>query len=157
MGDSRRFDLFAKLISKNISKTSKVADVSGGQGYLQVALRENGFSNIITYDKRKNHVNKKDQRKYQYFDYRTEDKFDAIVAMHPDEGTDHALMYAIVNKVPAIICPCCIKPHAVPFWDKHNFTNWKKHLQKLAEKYGAEVIWTRLKMAGKNEVMIIRW
>jgi hypothetical protein len=156
MGDSRRFDLFAKLISKHISKSSIIADVAGGQGYLQLALKDLGYKDITTFDKRKHHVNKINQV-YKYFDYRTEKGFSAVVAMHPDEGTDHALMYAINNRVPAVICPCCVKPHATILHSSHNFTNWKRHLTSLAEKSNMEVIWTVLKpMTGKREVMIIK-
>jgi len=41
MGDSRRFDLFAKVIRNNfpVDRYSIVADVVVGKGYLQTAFR----------------------------------------------------------------------------------------------------------------------
>lgn len=155
MGDIRRFDLFANLISKHIPKSCNIADISGGKGYLQLALKEHGYKNITSFDKRYNRI-KNSNYKYGYFDYSKYHEFSGIVAMHPDEGTDHAVMYCIKNKCVGLICPCCVKPHATHLLLHHNFNNWKKHLTQLVEKAGMEAIWTKLKMTGKNEVLIIK-
>lgn len=156
MGDSRRFEEFSKIVEKHISKISSIVDVAGGKGYLQACLRERGFTKVTTVDKRKKNSLNKKGHKYSLFDYRTSEKFDAVVAMHPDEGTDHAIMYASLHKIPAVICPCCVKPSAATYWGNHKFDSWKKHLQNLAEKYGMTVQWTKMKINGKNEVMILK-
>ena len=50
MGDKKRFDLFAKAISKRFPSWMRVADIAGGKGYLQLALKEQGFKDVITFD-----------------------------------------------------------------------------------------------------------
>lgn len=160
MGDSKRFNLFADCIKRNLSKSLDLVDVAAGKGYLQIALRERGFNSIESWDKRskkQRRVNNKQNWRYQWFDYRSApDHYEAVVAMHPDEGTDHAILYAAKQRVPAIICPCCIKPSASAFWEKHNYNLWIKHLVRLANKANMEVQRTVLKMNGKNDVLIIR-
>ena len=52
MGDSRRFDLMAKLIEKHIPKGFTIGDIASGKGYLQAALRQRGYRNITSWDKR---------------------------------------------------------------------------------------------------------
>ena len=152
MGDSRRFQVFADFVSNKLNKDIKIADVAAGQGYLQLALKEKGFTNVISFDKRKKHVG--GNRRYQWFNYRTQEKLDAIIAMHPDEATDHAVMYSVIHKVPAFICPCCVKPDAVTYWDGHcDFLKWCKHLEKIAK--GREITWHKLKINGRNDLMWI--
>ena len=154
MGDSRRFDLFAGFVKGKLRSDVKVVDVAAGQGFLQLALKEKGFKNIVSFDKRKKHCG--GTRRYQWFDYRTPEKFDAVVAMHPDEGTDHAVMYAVTHNVPAFICPCCVKPDAVTYWQSScDFQAWCHHLEKLARDKGREVSWHQLKMQGRRDVMWI--
>jgi len=67
MGDSRRFDLFAKLATKYFPKSYRIADVAGGAGYLRLALREMGYNNVETWDKRFRHI--KGRQRYQYFNW----------------------------------------------------------------------------------------
>jgi hypothetical protein len=154
MGDNRRFDLFASFVANKMKKDVKIADVAAGQGYLQMALREKGFKEVVSFDKRHKHCG--GTRRYQWFDYRTPEKFGAVVAMHPDEGTDHAVMYAVTHNVPAFICPCCVKPDAVTYWQSScDFHAWCKHLEKLATSHKREVTWHQLKMQGRRDVMWI--
>lgn len=152
MGDDRRFQLMADFVSNKLRKDARVADVAAGKGYLQLALKEKGYKSVVSFDKRKKHV--KGDRRYKWFDYKTDEKFDAVVAMHPDEGTDHAVMYAVEKHVPAFICPCCVKPDAVTYWGSGcDYHAWCKHLEKLAK--GREVTWHTLKIQGKRDVMWI--
>lgn len=157
MGDQRRFDLFAKLAKKHFDREMKIVDVAGGKGYLQLAMREQGFSSITTWDVRSSCTRPKiyDYR-YQYFDYQTKEDYQGVIAMHPDEGTDHALLYAVTRKVPALISPCCIKPHAVTFWGKHKYDLWCQHLEKLVTDNNCYYKWTRLRMSGRNDALIIK-
>jgi len=32
-----------------------------------------------------------------------------VVAMHPDDAPDHAMLYASVRRMPAAICPSCVR------------------------------------------------
>lgn len=158
MGDSHRFDLFGKLIAENLDPEISIADVAGGKGYLQASLRQRGFKKIETWDKRLATARKVHRNGYRfgYFDYKTAPKYDAVVAMHPDEGTDHCIMYAGLHRVPAIICPCCVKPSAVQFWETRKYNAWLDHLIKLAEQQNLTIQQKRLSMNGRNDVLILR-
>lgn len=156
MGDSRRFDLFSKVIERHLNKEDHIVDIACGKGYLQAALRQLGFKRITSWDKRKRTAKNRMGYRYGYFDYRHKEKYDAVVAMHPDEGTDHAVLYAGNHQVPAIICPCCIKPHAVAYWGDYNFHSWVSHLKALAVDLGLTIQELMLPMSGKNLVLILR-
>jgi hypothetical protein len=157
MGDSRRFDEFAKVIARNIPKEFSIADVAGGKGYLQSALRQLGFRNITSWDKRPKNASNRTGYRWGFFNYKTDPEYQAVVAMHPDEGTDEALMFACTRKVPAIICPCCVKPSAITFWGSHSDSkSWMDHLTKVARQHGMDVIWTTIPITGKNHVMIVK-
>lgn len=155
MGDPRRFDTFARLISSVLLPDMRIADVAGGKGYLQAALRERGFSDVVTWDRRRSRCAARTMR-FDWFTHDTRERYDAVVAMHPDEGTDHALLYAIKHRIPAIICPCCVKPSALEYWDRYTFRPWCRHLESYALNHGCSIEWTRLGISGRNDVMIIR-
>lgn len=156
MGDARRFDTFAKLIAKNIPVTADIADVAGGKGYLQAALRQRGYKKVTSWDKRKRCATGRAGYRYGWFDHRTAPAYDAVVAMHPDEGTDEAIVYACKHRVPALVCPCCIKPSAEVYWGDGNYKDWCAHLTRLAVRGGMDVTWTTLPIQGRNDVMILR-
>lgn len=155
MGDRRRFNLFAKLVEKHISKNDLIADVAGGKGYLQAALSQLGYKNIVSIDKRKKYAKGRKNYRYGYFAWNTSEKFDAIIGMHPDEATDHIILYAAKHKVKAIVCPCCVKPSAQTYWGQHSYNNWMQHLKNLAQINGLNVQECRLPMDGKNQVLIL--
>ena len=155
MGDKRRFDLFADLVEKHLNKDMNIVDVASGKGKLQAALRRRGFQNVISLDKcRKTRQNRRGY-KYTYFNWECKEKYDAVVAMHPDEATDHAVLYAIKHRVPALICPCCVKNDAAPYRDRPMFKNWVAHLERLAVKGMMNVCKVMLAMKGKNLVLIL--
>jgi len=156
MGDARRFDLFAKLADKHFDCEQNIVDVASGKGYLQAAMRQRGFKNITSWDKRKKNASNRRGYRYGYFTYDCSEKYEALISMHPDEGTDHSIIYAGLHRIPAIICPCCVKPHAQVFFGKHNFSNWINHLKRLANKYSLAVWETILPMNGKNLVLILK-
>jgi hypothetical protein len=157
MGDSHRFTLFAKMIRNNFPNlNARIADVAGGKGYLKEALHELGYTNIITIDKNKRAAKKQKHinYKYGYFSYNMSEHFDCVCALHPDEATDHAILYAVNHRIPAFVCPCCIKPDASTFFGQHDFSNWINHLKKLAK--GMDIQELYLKMGGKNLVLKLR-
>lgn len=155
MGDKRRFDEFAKLISGLIPKNAVIADVASGKGYLQAALRQLGYSDVTSWDKRRKNASNRRGYRYGLFQWDKAPKYDAIVAMHPDEGTDHAILYAAKHGVPAIICPCCIKPSAEVYWGRHAFADWAAHLEGLALRLNCRVRWADLPISGRNRVLIV--
>jgi hypothetical protein len=158
MGDKRRFDLFAKFINRRFpDKNLVIADVAGGKGGLQLALLEKGYKNVLTFDKRYRRIRKakiKMKYKLRWFDDSIKDDIDLVVGMHPDGATDYIIVEAGKRKVPFIVCPCCIKPDAVPYNDKRNFNNWYEHLKILAHRRNYKTEDFYLKMRGKNKVLI---
>jgi hypothetical protein len=155
MGDPRRFHLFAKMVQEYVPSTFRIADVAGGKGYLQSALRQLGYTSIVSWDRRPRYAVGRSGYRYGWFDHRSAPEYDAIVAMHPDEGTDHAIMYAVERGVIAIVCPCCTRPHAVPYWGDANYAGWREHLWSLASRGVRRPEWRRLKMNGRNDVLIV--
>jgi len=152
VGDSRRYHEFAKFIAKNFSDRSlRIADVAGGKGYLQLSLRELGYQNVKTFDKRYKRLHKINYQ-YGWFSYDTNEHFDLVVGMHPDEGTDHIIEYAKKNQSNFVVCPCCVKPSARPFTSpKSDFANWLNHLKRLAN--GFRLGETQLRISGKNTIL----
>ena len=158
MGDRRRFHLMADLIARNsLSRQSLVADVAGGKGYLQSELRQRGFKDVVSFDKRRGMAKGRKHYRYEWFTAKgTEHGFDLVVAMHPDEGTDESILYAARHRVPCIICPCCVKPHGAPYRGKKDFDPWVRHLKALAEGNGLSAHEAMLPMRGRNLVLICR-
>jgi hypothetical protein len=152
MGDSKRFDLFAEYIARNfpVSKYKRVADIAGGQGYLQQALRKLSYD-VTTFDKRHKHVkSNKIQYKFKYFDSSIKDDYDLLVGMHPDEATDIIIAEAIKRNIPFVVVPCCIKPTVTTFKGQQDYKAWVNHLKFFAMRQGYHVEEYQLKMAGKN-------
>lgn len=120
---------------------------------MRKALLELGYKNVETWDKRKKHQPGK--QRYQYFDWKIKDKYDAVIGLHPDEASDHIILYATKNRVPFLICPCCAIGGATTYWGaRNNFKSWLIYLKGLAEKENFKVIETLLPMNGKNLVLI---
>lgn len=73
MGDSSRFRRFANLIHATFPNLSlRIADVAGGKGHLQAALRQLGYANVVSFDKRRGYAKRHRQKfyRYQHFDCR---------------------------------------------------------------------------------------
>lgn len=155
MGDPRRFSAFADLIARNVAPQAVIADVAGGKGALRAELSRRGFGRVDTWDTR--HKNASGRRGYVYgkFDWRNAPRYDAIVAMHPDEGTDHAIMAAARMRVPCIVCPCCVKPSASKF-SGNQFEPWLEHLAAIIRLSRMEIVQTTLPIHGRNIVLIGR-
>lgn len=166
MGDARRFKSFADLIAITIkSRDYSVVDVAGGRGSLRAALYNHGFNRITTFDPREYSGRDKprparvrrcdpgQKHMLRLFDWRRENGYNLVVAMHPDGGTDHSVLYAAAHKVPAIICPCCILPTAAPFTQRRSKEQWKRHLVQLAQ--GMDHRWVNMPISGDNEVLIL--
>lgn len=160
MGDDRRFQVFADMIEKQFSVSiyKRIADIAGGKGYLQVALRKKGYD-VITFDKRK-----KEKRaqvndlkfQYRFFSSEIKDQFDLLAGMHPDEATDVIIVEAIRRKIPFIVVPCCVKPYATVLFNRYKYPIWMNHLKNIAIKAGYDVNELHLKISGKNTAIIGR-
>ena len=155
VGDPRRFHAFADVIARALHPSMIIADVAGGKGYLQAALRERGFRSITTWDRRRRTPMSRRGHRYGWFTWDCPARYDAIVAMHPDEATDHAILYAAKHQIPALICPCCVRPSARLFLEPYKYHHWCRHLASLATQAGLKVAWTTLPINGRRDVMIL--
>ena len=155
MGDPARFREFATLVSKVLPLDAALIDVAGGRGGLQSALRTIGYQSVVSWDIRHKYASGRPGYHYGLFNWETAPRYDALVAMHPDEATDHAILYASLWRVPAIICPCCIKPSARPFSGPKLKWLWHIHLETLALRAGLHIKWAQLPIAGDNRVLVL--
>lgn len=165
MGDSRRFDLFAAFIERQVSnKNARIADVAAGKGYLSLALRQRGFKNVISFEPKSRNKIKGLQYKARYFEG---GDFDVIVGMHPDQATDVILDEAARIRATAIVVPCCALPTRWTFWDmpmhqsrgipthrsNTSYSRWIDHLIRESAKRGLQLDKTALPMNGRNLVL----
>lgn len=151
MGDKRRFDKFAEYIANCFPKTTRVADVAGGEGYLQQALRECGFEYVMTFDKRKGRRDRPRMRyQYRFFSSDVNEDFDLLVGMHPDEATDLIIVEAARRDIPFVIVPCCIRPSATVYWGRYAYWDWMTYLKQLAVNKGFILTEFMLRIGGKN-------
>lgn len=157
MGDVNRFRLFADLIGEQfpLCRQGPIADVASGHGGLQAALRAQGFTNITSWDKRRRNAGPRRCYHYGYFDYRSAPRgYDLVVAMHPDQATDHVISYAVKHRIPFAVCPCCRLPSAHPF-DGDSQEAWLTHLTAIAQ-LTHDVERLDLSMSGRSVVLIGR-
>jgi hypothetical protein len=156
VGDPRRFHFMASCISEHMpDRNMQIADVASGRGALQAAMRQLGYRHITSWDKRQRNAKTRRGYRYGWFDYRNAPRgYGLVVGMHPDEGTDHCVLYAVKHRIPFLICPCCIKPSASLYFGRHDFDGWCRHLTSLATTARFAVQVLHLKMAGRNVVLI---
>lgn len=160
MGDMNRFPFFAEFIARRFPSTLNIADVAGGKGYLKSELFRRGFKNVTSWDKCKAMRGKSIHKGFrnQLFDYSKAQKdYQLVIGMHPDEGTDHIIQYAINNKVPFCICPCCVKPSAIKYNGPSSYYSWINHLANQEEYAGMIVEEHALRIKGCSIVLIGKW
>lgn len=155
MGDSRRFDLLAKVIKNHFPISYKIADVAGGKGYLNLALSELGYD-VTTFDRRSHPVNRIKYRQ-RYFNGKIGEEFHLLIGMHPDEATNVIIWEAAIRNIPFVIVPCCIKPMAFMFGMNHKFNLWFNHLKHQAHRLGYKTEEFQLAMSGRNLGLIGRF
>jgi hypothetical protein len=146
----------AELIAANFPgyRDARIADVAGGKGHLQAALRQRGFRQIVSFDKRKSYAGGRAIYRYVWFDWRTKEPFDLIVGMHPDEGTDHIVLYGREHAVPWCVCPCCVRPSGAAYGAGANdYWRWLGHLRQLGGG-PRSVHTTSLPMLGRAVVLL---
>lgn len=157
MGDNRRNRLMAELVAERFpDRDAPVADVAAGRGHLKRALRLHGYRRIVCWDGRHRRAKGPPGWHSQIFDYRNAPRgYRLIVAMHPDEATDHAILYAAKHRVPFVVCPCCIKPSGTEYsGNPSNRAEWNRHLVAIAKAAQMDVETVTLPMEGCNIVLI---
>lgn len=156
MGDPARFRKFAAFIADtHPDRSLSIADVASGKGQLHAALYQHGYLDVMSYDRRKRNATIRRGFKYEWFDWNHAPRnYDLVVAMHPDQGTDHALAYACKHRVPFMICPCCVMPSAVEYGGlEGSYTDWKRHLIEYAKGQRMTVKDVALDFGGRNSVL----
>ncbi len=153
MGDKNRSTLMATLVSRHFPKAKKVLAVADGDGSLANRLANKGYDVIAVEAHPRQAKSRKgvDYRK-GYFSHDDKIEADVIVGMHPDEATTPIIKWAIKNRKPFAVCPCCIKgdgANAV-----HTYSGWLKYLKSLGKRAGYQVLELQLKMNGKNIVLV---
>lgn len=160
MGDRRRFNEMAELILKQFPRAryKVVLDIAGGKGFLSFYLAKKGYlCKVIDIVKNRNKAFKgsKSHNVEMIKGSFTEEmkiKGDLIVGLHPDEATEAIIEWAVKNKKPFIVCPCCLFTGS---GEQFHFDEWIKHLERIAEQTHI-VDQQRLKIKGKNLVLIGR-
>ena len=157
MGDERRGRLFVKFILKQFPKTKFVLDIAGGKGQVARSLANKKIRVHVIDAKPRLSGNQHPLISYQKGFFFSKDTLrehvtpDLIVGMHPDEATCEIVEFAVRNKLPFAVVPCCIKGrHANGI---SNFSNWKRKIKRLASTKGYLVQENMLKMRGKNTVI----
>ena len=131
--------------------------VAGGKGGLRSALYLLGYRNVVTIDKRHHLARGRPGGAYRHLDWNNEpDNYDLIVGMHPDQATDHIILFAARVGKPALICPCCVMPSAVTYGGRAgDFRDWIGHLKSLAARYRRRCEHFAIPITGRNEVLYL--
>ena len=162
MGDIRRFPAFAGFIKEHFPYAQKIADVAGGIGNLSYYLRESGFDSTVidTRDVRlpsrfrrnlrkqsiKQGVDIQIQRVVGEIQKTDLEPFDLIVALHPDEATEHTMRVAIRLEKNFAVVPCCVFPIDGV---KRSEEKWVEHLMSLSD----DIQMAKLPIGGANRVL----
>lgn len=129
MGDSRRFEVFARFLRSTFPTATTVADVAGGHGELAFWLAELGLRPTIiaprpaTFPRWIHRTLRKravrggpgcQPASIERLRARVEDVdlrgFDLVAALHPDAATEPAIRTAVAQGVDFAAVPCCVFP-----------------------------------------------
>ena len=144
MGDLRRFDLLAQLVTSRFPHARRVFDVAGGMGKLNEAFVARGLS-CVTYDTRHKHLPV--QFEERLFSLEEPCACDVVVGLHADGATRLIIEYAAKHQVPFAVVPCC-SDNSMPY------KPWMRHLAELATQLGFTVAEETLPMQGRARVLL---
>ena len=145
VNDSRRFPAFASFIHQTYPAANRIADVAGGNGRLSFYLRELGFEATVIDSRdtnlpnrmrrmlRKESIRKGKLASIPKIINKVEDEdlseFDLLVALHPDEATEHVIRMAIALNKDFAVIPCCVFPID---GIKRSHDDWRDYLTTIA-------------------------
>lgn len=155
MGDERRHSEFAKVVIKQFPKAKNIINVADGKGILSRKLANKGFT-VLAVEKKprfigKNH-NRIDYKKMLFSEQSNLPEADAIIGMHPDEATGEIIGYAINNKIPFAVVPCCLLGKFSE--NVEDYKSWLNKLERTANIHGFTTNRIQLKISGKNIAII---
>lgn len=157
MGDKKRGPVFAKFIVKHFPKALFVLDIAGGKGQVARSLANKKIRvHVIDAKPRldgNNHPNISYQSGFFEANHTLRDhvKPDLIVGMHPDEATGEIVEFAVKNRLPFAIVPCCVKGRHAK--NVRGYSEWRRKLKRMASTKGYLVNEYMLKIRGKNIVI----
>jgi hypothetical protein len=159
MGDPARFRAMADLVEAEFpDRAARIADVAAGEGQLRAELHRRGYRHVTSWDRRRGRQAKgRPGYRHQLFTFEQADRnYDLVVALHPDQATDHAICYAAMRRVPCVVCPCCVTPSAVPYDGRRTHEAWNAHLITLALARRMRVLTLALPIRGRAFVIVAR-
>lgn len=155
MSDGSRHRVFAGAVARAWPDTEmRVADVAGGHGRLNAELRQLGYKNVVTFDRRKDRWTTRPHYTYGLFHAEHKGTFDLVVGMHPDAATDHIVGYALMNRVPFAVVPCCVMPSWLEYRGPRDAGSWVRHLRATAERAAFDVAEILLPIRGMNVCLV---
>ena len=150
MSDLKTARMFAKFIDQRFPK-QPVADVAGGNGFVQQALRELEWDDVTTYDLKPRPNKNNRNLKMVKGKLPEQPKQTLIIGMHPDGATLEILNIATENDLSFVICPCCA---IMPNGDKFKGGDWRKFLRSKAIQKSKKTVQTHtMKFKGKNYII----
>ena len=155
MGDERRGQIFAQYIVKQFPKATQILAVADGKGQVarKLANKKRKVTVVEAKPRFEGRVHKYLQYRAGWFtaEYEAKQCPDLVVGMHPDEATSEIVLFAVKNRIPFAVVPCCVKGR---YSSGLRYTGWLNKLISLARDAGYVVHHHTLKMAGKNDVII---
>ena len=137
-----------------------VLSVGGGKGELCLRLQARGIKCTVVDPRASVAENESFERMIQKFDHKSfpNRPFSLIVGMHADQGTEHAVLYALTNKIPFAVVPCCVFPSEFPdrrFRDGGVtvYRTFFKYLCELTTNANMNFKTKRLEFKGRNTVL----
>lgn len=155
MGDARRGLEFARYIVKNFPKAQRILVVADGKGQVSRKLANKKRSSVVV--EKKPRWEGRGHKRVSYIkgefseDYTLNSKVDLIVGMHPDEATGEIVRYAVKNRLPFAVVPCCIKGRDAK--GVSSYGRWLNKLRSMAKQEHYDTWESQLHMRGKSIVL----
>ena len=147
--------MFAKYVDRHFPTAHEVLLVADGNLVTARELYNRYSLTVIDPDIRSKHKTRRYSKIIgKPFFAQMKINCDVIIGMHPDEATGEIIDYAIANKKPCAVVPCCMK-------GKYSETckgkqRWVKHLKNILIQKGFSVEIHMLPIHGDNQVILAR-
>lgn len=153
MGDNKRGKIFAQYIIKRFPSINNVLDVADGN-LVTANLLCTYYNAIVVVDPKPRKRGKNNKIKVHKKMFSGNDKYetDLIIGMHPDEATGEIIDFAINNRTPVLIVPCCMKGK---YSNRvHNKEQWVKFLAGILRLRAFDVEINMLHIKGSNLMIV---
>ena len=152
---------------QSIKEEGAVLDVGGGKGELCSVLSKKGLACILMDPREKKRENEPFTRICQSLTLQNVDsvlrdqKIALVVAMHADQGTEPALLFALKRNIDCCIVPCCVFPDSFPERKFRGggvrvYKTFFKYLMEKCREQKREPLVDHLPFKGRNTILYIR-